>query len=121
MGYKNNKVRRGIAYIATDDHVFDTFTKTARRKYETHVESAILCKAQRNFEKKTLVHPMSTSRGRTLCADALHAHKIDAYESRRCRINESGKQKHEEHIADCVNNSSNLYNMVHLPKPIPNQ
>ena len=62
MGYKNIKVRRGIAYIATDDHVFDTFTKTARSKLETHVESAILCKAQRNFEKKTLVHPMSTSR-----------------------------------------------------------
>ena len=27
-------------------------------------------------------------------------HKIHAFESERCRINESGKQRHEEHIAD---------------------
>ena len=31
-------------------------------------------------------------------SDTVYAHKIDASELRRCRINEFGKQQHEEHI-----------------------
>ena len=35
------------------------------------------------------------------------------------RISENVKHKHEEHIADRECNSMNLYNLVHLPIPIP--
>ena len=57
------------------------------------------CQAQENSEKKTLT---------ILC----QPHKSDAYESRRCRINEGGEQKHEGHIADRGHNSMSLYNLV---------
>ena len=105
---------RGIDYIASDDTEFDTVTKNARRILETHMESAMQCKAQKKPEQKTLNNSMSTSR-REPCAETqladtscckqvtgsntVHAHKIDAYESRSCGIDESGKHKHEEHIA----------------------
>ena len=57
---------KGISYIASDDQEFDTVVKHARRKLETHMESAMLCKGERNSEKKTLNHSMSTSWGGNL-------------------------------------------------------
>ena len=52
-------------------------------------------------------------------SSAIDAHQIDAYESRRCRINQSDKQGHEEHTADRGHNSMSLYTLVHLPILIP--
>ena len=58
---------------------------------------------------------VSTSWGRTLCrsttretsctkeedsSNTVYARKIDDYDSPRFRLHESGKQKHEQHIAD---------------------
>ena len=78
------------------------------------MESAMRCEAQIDSEQKTLNDFMSTSqrepRAETQLAETsctkdekesktVHDHKIDAYESRSCRIDESGKHKHEEHIA----------------------
>ena len=45
--------------------------------------------------------------------------KIEAYESRHSRINDRGKQNHEEHIADRGYNTKSLYNLVDLAKPVP--
>ena len=52
-------------------------------------------------------------------SNTFYAHKIDAYESPRFRINESGKQEHEEHIEDREYNSVSLYKLAHLLIPIP--
>ena len=34
-------------------------------------------------------------------------------------MHQRGKQRHEEHIADVGHDSVSLYNLVHLPIPIP--
>ena len=75
----------------------------------------MLCKVQKNSEMETLSNSRSTSREGRFCrntvgqdfmhqrrgkSNTLCAHNIDAYESRRCRIHDSGKQRHEEHVAD---------------------
>ena len=59
---------RRIYCIASDDQDFDTVIKKAKRKLETHMESAMPCRAQENSAKKTSNNPMSTSR-RRLCAE----------------------------------------------------
>ena len=81
------------------------------------MESAKPCDAQKkDSEKKTLNNLMSASRrGRHAPKTrsneyTAHAHKMDAHGSRKCRISENGKHKHEEHIAD---------SLVHLPIPFP--
>ena len=53
-------------------------------------------------------------------SNTMYGHNIDACESRQCRINESGKQRHEEQFADRGHNSLSLYNLVRLPIRVPN-
>ena len=55
---------------------------------------------------------------RRITSNTTYAHKIDAYESKRCRTSVNGKHKHEEHSADRGYNSRSLDNLVHLPMPI---
>ena len=90
------------------------------------------CKAEK-LRKDDRENSMSTSRvepcaeaqlEETSCtkdkkSTASDAHKIDAYESQRCCINESGKQRHEKYFAVRGHNSMSLYNLVHLPIPLP--
>ena len=52
-------------------------------------------------------------------SDTIYAHKIEACESKRCRISESAKHKHEEQVADRGYISMSLYTLIHLPLPIP--
>ena len=85
----------------------------------------------KKLRTNTLNNSVSTSQGDP-CAEAqvgetsctteqeksntVQNHKIDACESRRCRINDGGKQKHEEHIADRGNISMSLHSLVLLPR-----
>ena len=43
-------------------------------------------------------------------------HNMDASVSQKSRFSESGKEKHEEHVADLGHNSTRLHNLVHLPE-----
>ena len=70
----------------------------------------------------------STKKLRTVAGDVMYqrrnvkyysVHKNYAHESQRCRINESGNRRHEEHFAELGHNSMSLCNLVHLPIPIP--
>ena len=73
------------------------------------------CQTQRTSEKRRRKIILCQRVGENLCAEAqlggtsctkeetsntVYAQKIGVYESRRCRVNEIGTQKHEEHIAD---------------------
>ena len=49
----------------------------------------------------------------------LHEHQIEAHESQRCRIQDSGKRDHEDHIADRRCHSMTHHNLVHKPIPHP--
>ena len=49
------------------------------------------------------------------------AHKKEAQEPQQDRIQESGKQGHEEHFADRGYNSMSHYILVHMPIPIPRE
>ena len=60
---------RVIHYVASDDHEFFTVIKDARSKSETHMESAMPCKAPRTSEEKTLKTSVSASLVE-LCAEA---------------------------------------------------
>ena len=107
---------RGIYYIASDDQEFDTVIKKARRKLETLTDSAMPCKAQGHSQRRRHCiipcqpaegdflqkhscgkhhAPKEDDRSNTVCG-----HQIDACSSRRCRIDEGGKQTHEDHNAD---------------------
>ena len=106
---------KDIEHIARDGQKNDTVIKNAKRILETRVELAMQCKAQRYSVKQALNNSMSTSwwrlceeaqLGETSCTNeekynTIYAHEIDVHKSHRGRIDESGKQRHEEHIADC--------------------
>ena len=106
--------------ISSDDQESDTVIKNAKRNFGNAHGLRHAVQSTKNLEKKdiellvlhqpageNLVHQRKKSS--TICA-----HKIGACEHGRCRVNESGKQRHEEHIADRGHNSMSLHNLGHF-------
>ena len=109
------------------------WSKNARRKLESHMESA-MCKAQRKSDKKWIIlcqpagwnrvqkhswwkphEPKKKSQVPLLMFTKWMLMNLDAISKNW------GKQRHEEHIAARGYNSMSPYKLVHLPIPFPKE
>ena len=90
------------------------------------------CKSQRRTGKTTLKIPKVSPQEQQCdedkqeaipCDDkfqkTVYGHNVEARESQRCRIQESGKNGHVDHVVDKGYNSTTHHNLVHKPIPIP--
>ena len=59
--YPSWTLHADCCYVAPEYQEFDIVVKNAKGNSESHVESAMPCKAQRNCERTTLNNSMSTS------------------------------------------------------------
>ena len=88
----NARRLRGIYFIDPEDKEFKETIKNARKKLETPVAPALLCKTS-----KTCKH--GETRGKTNDFKSKFACILEASESTRLRMEESLPNHHEDHIA----------------------
>ena len=104
---KNTRKLRGIYFIDPEDKDFKETMKNARKKLETSVAPAMLCKI---MKKNCGIGASNKTRTKLACF-------LEACES--TRLGESLPNHHEDHIAGKGNNSLQLYNLVHKFIPMP--
>ena len=92
--------------------------KKARRKLETPVAPAMLCKTCK--KKSSMERPVARlTRGKTIEIKSNLACILEASESTRMRMEESLPNNHQDHMAAKGNNSLRHYNLVHKFIPMP--
>ena len=102
----NARRLRGIYFIDPEDKEFKETIKNARRKLETPMAPAMLCKTcKKNKHGET--------RSKTNDIKSKFACTLEASESTRMRMEESLPKYHEDDIAGKGNNSLQHYNSVH--------
>ena len=102
----NARRLRGIYFIDPEDKEFKETVKNARKKLETPMAPAMLCKtSKKNKDGET--------RGKTNDFKTKFACILEASESTRLRMEESLPNYHEDHIA------GKGYNLVHKFIPMP--
>ena len=97
---ENARKLRGIYFIDPEDTEFKETIKNARKKLETSVASALLCKISNKIKSKLACF-------------------LEASESTRPRTGESVPNHHENHVAGKGDNSQQHYNLVHKFIPMP--
>ena len=107
----NARKLRGIYFIDLEDKELKDTIKNARRKLETPVAPAMLCKIVKS--KKNCGSGASNKTKTKL------ARVLQASESTRMRMGESLPTHHEDHIAGKGNNSLQHKNLVHKFIPMP--
>ena len=133
----NVRKLRGIYYIDPEDEESNETLKNAWKKLEMHVGSSVLCKFRRTWRNSSLKAPKGPSWGKSRWARAqrkirgdqqqneqsktIRAHKYDAHETTRSRVQETHKKGHEDHIAERLLSAMNHCNHAHKPTPIPRQ
>ena len=106
---ENARKLQGINFIDREDKEFKETIKNARKKLETSVAPATLCKIMKKNCGSGASNKIKT---RLACI-------LEADESTRLRMGESLPNHHEDHIAGKGNNSLQHYNMVHKFVPLP--
>ena len=99
---------RGIYFIDPEDTEFKETIKNARKKLETSVAPAMLCKIMKNCGSG------ASNKIQTKLACIL-----EAGECTRMRMGNSIPHHHEDHIAGKGENSLQHYNLVHKFIPMP--
>ena len=105
---ENARKLRGIYFIDPEDTEFKETIKNARKKLETSVAPAMLCKIMRNCGSG------ASNKIKTKLACIL-----EADESTRMRMGNSKPHHHEDHIVGKGENSLQHYNLVHKFFPVP--
>ena len=108
----NARKLRGIYFIDLEDKEFKETIKNARKKLETPVAPAMLCKMRKNS-------PNWVTRGKSNEINSKLACILEAGESTRLRMGESSPNHHEDHIAGKGDLSLQQYNLVHKFIPMP--
>ena len=102
---------RGIYFIDPEDKEFKETLKKARRKLETSMAPAMLCKTSKNSQH-------GATRGKTNEIKSKLACILEASESTRLRMEESLPNHHEDHNAGKGDNSLQHENLVHKLIPM---
>ena len=102
----NARRLRGIYFIDPEDKEFKETIKNARRKLETPMAPAMLCKTS-----KTCKH--GETRDKTIGIKSKLACILEASESTRLRMEDSLPNQHEDQIAGKGDNSLQHYSLVH--------
>ena len=108
----NSRKLRGIYFIDFEDKEFKETIKNARKKLETPMAPAMLCKTSKKSKH-------GKTRGKTNEFKSKLACILEASESTRLRVEESLPNYHEDHIAGRGDNSLQHYNLVHKFIPMP--
>ena len=94
------------------DKEFKETIKNARKKLETQVAPAMLCKTSKNSQHVVTNGKSNETKSKFACI-------LEASESTRLRVGESLPNHHEDHIAGKGDNSLQHYNLVHKFIPMP--
>ena len=108
----NARKLRGIYFIDPEDKEFKETIKNARKKLETPVAPAMLCKTSKNSQH-------GATRGKSNEIKSKLACILEASESTRLRMEESLPNHHDDHVAGKGDNSLQHYNLVHKFIPMP--
>ena len=103
---------RRIYVIDPEDMEFKETIRNARKKLETPMAPAMLCKTCKKSKN-------GETRSKTNDFKSKFACILEASESTRMRMEESLPNYHEDHIAGKGDNSPQHYNLVHKFIPIP--
>ena len=103
---------RGIYFIDPEDKEFKETIKNARKKLETPMAPAMLCKTSKKSKH-------GETRGKTNDFKPKFDCILEASEPTRLRMGESLPKYHEDHIAGKGDNSLQHYNLVHKCIPMP--
>ena len=101
-----------ICFIDPEDKEFKETIRNARKKLETPMALAMLCKTSKKCKH-------GETRGKTHEFKSKLACILEASESTRLRMEESLPNYHEDHIAGKGDNSLQHYNLVHKCVPMP--
>ena len=107
----NARRLRGIYFIDPEDKEFKETIKNARKKLETSVAPAMLCKISKNNQ--------NCGSGASNKIKTKLACILEASESRRLRMGETLPTHHEDHVAGKGDNSLQHYNLVYQFIPMP--
>ena len=107
----NARRLRGIYFIDPEDKELKETIKNARKKLETPMAPALLCKIIKS-NKNCGSGASNKIKTKLACI-------LEASESTRLRMGESLPNHHEDHIAGKGNNSLQHYNLVRKFIPIP--
>ena len=102
----NARRLRGIYFIDPEDKEFKETIKNARKKLETPMAPAMLCKTSKKSKHGETRGKSNDFKTRLACI-------LEASESTRMRMEESLSNYHEDHIAGKGDNSLQHYNLVH--------
>ena len=108
----NARKLRGIYFIDPEDKEFKETIKNDRKKLETPMSLAVLCKTSRKCKH-------GATRGKTNEIKSKLARTLEVSEFTRLRVEESPPSYHEDHIAGMGDNSLQHYKLVHKFIPIP--
>ena len=97
---------RGIYYIDPEDKEFKETIKNARKKLETPMAHAVLCKTSKKSQHGETRAKTGEFKSKLACL-------LEASESTRLRVEESLPNYHEDHIVGKGYNSLQHYNLVH--------
>ena len=98
--------KESIYFIDLEDKELKEIIKNARRKMETPMAPAMLCKTSKNSQH-------GVTRGKSNDFKSKFACIWEASEPTRPRMEESLPKYHEDHIAGKGDNSLQHYNLVH--------
>ena len=108
----NARKLRGIYFINPEDKEFKETTKNARKKLETPMAPAMLCKTNKNSQDGATRDKSNEIKSKLACI-------LEASESTRLRMGNSIPHNHEDYIAGKGENSLQHYNLVHKFIPMP--
>ena len=103
---------RGICVLDPEDKEFKETIENARKKLETPMAPAMLCKTSKKCKH-------GETRGKTNEFKSKLACILEASESTRLRMEESLPNCHEDHIAGKLDNSLQHIHLVHTFLPMP--
>ena len=109
----NARKVQGIYFIDLEDKEFKETIKNARKKLETPMAPAVLCKTCKKSKNGETRCKTNDFKSKLACI-------LEASDSTRLRIEESlPNHHHEDHIAGMGDNSLQHYNLVHKFIPMP--
>ena len=103
---------QGINFIDCEDKEFQETINNARKKLETPVAPAMLCKISKNNHNWVTHGASNKIKTRLACI-------LEGSESTWLRMGEPLPTHHEDHIAGKGDNSPRHYNLVHKFIPMP--
>ena len=104
--FDNARRLRGVYFIDPEDKEFKETIKNARKKLETPMAPAMLCKTSKNSQREA-------TRGKSNEIKSKFACILEASESTRLRMEESLPNYLEDHSAGKEDSSLQHYNLVH--------